>query len=94
VPLRDNEYAPWDSQLPETLGIELRDVHVTASGDLALAHWTWRFVGIGRLAGAAEVWYRATAGYRRIREQWKMIHLHESLPFDQHDAARGGGFVR
>lgn len=71
----------WFAQLPDSLGIELRDVHVTASGDLGIAHWTWRFVGSDPLPESAGMWYRGTAGYRRIREQWKIIHLHESLPF-------------
>lgn len=70
----------WAAQVPDFLGIELRDVHVTASGDLGIAHWTWRFVGSEPQPEDAGAWYRGTAAYRRIREQWKIIHLHESLP--------------
>jgi ketosteroid isomerase-like protein len=53
--------------LPASFQIEMRDLSLTASGDVALTHWLFRFPGMGKDHPAMQTWMRITAGYRRIR---------------------------
>ncbi len=65
--------------LPTTFGIEHRDLAITVSGDLAMAHWLWRFTGLKLPGGAAAGWLRSTAVYRKIGGVWKIVHEHDSM---------------
>jgi ketosteroid isomerase-like protein len=71
----------WETSLahfPAAFGAETKDVVVTASGDLAVAHYLLRFTG---LPGEPS-WIRATVVYRRISGRWLIVHEHSSVPFD------------
>lgn len=71
----------WESslgQFPASFGIETRDLTITVSGDLALAHCCLRFTGIP----AASSWIRDTAVYKRTHGKWQIVHEHCSVPFD------------
>jgi len=70
----------WEMALahfPALFGIETRDLVITVSGDLALAHSIWRFTGM-----PGQTWIRDTAVYRRGQGQWRIVHEHYSVPFD------------
>jgi uncharacterized protein (TIGR02246 family) len=65
------------------LGYELRDLAITSSGDLAVAH------GFGRLSGTMKngtrtdgIWVRFTACLQRIDGRWLVVHDHASVPLD------------
>jgi ketosteroid isomerase-like protein len=64
------------------LQTEMQDLHLTVSGDLALAHWLLRFTGMDKDHPAMQTWMRITAGYRRIRGRWQIVHEHAPVPFD------------
>jgi ketosteroid isomerase-like protein len=70
------------SHFPDSFQTELRDLSVTASGDLAVAHWLWRFAGMDKDHPAVQTWMRHTAGYRRTRGGWQIVHEHISVPFN------------
>lgn len=67
--------------LPATFQAELRDLAITASRDLAVAHWHLRFTGMGTDNPAALSWMRFSAGYRRTGDTWQIIHEHISVPY-------------
>ncbi len=74
----------WEACLPYLPGsfqTEMRDLHLAVSGDLALAHWLFRFTGMEKDHPAMQTWMRATAGYRRIGGRWRIVHEHCSVPF-------------
>jgi ketosteroid isomerase-like protein len=70
----------WETALshfPASFGIETRDLVVTASGDLAVAHFLWRFTGM-----PGQTWIRDTAIFKKIQGKWLIVHEHYSVPFD------------
>ena len=65
------------------LDYELRDLAITASGDVAFAH------GFARLSGMLKngtsgggFWVRFTACLRKIDGTWLIAHDHASVPLD------------
>jgi len=67
---------------PDSTRVETRDLRVVVSGDLALAHWLWRFTGMEKDHPAMQTWIRSTGGYQRIQGRWRIVHEHCSVPFD------------
>ena len=57
---------------------------IIVSGDLAFAHWLYRFTGMEKDHPATQTWIRATVGYKRQQGRWQIVHEHESVPFDPH----------
>ena len=71
----------WFSTWRSPLGYEIRDLSVTVDGDAAFAHGLARLSGIKVDGEKAEVWFRLTLCFRKIRGEWKIAHQHESVPF-------------
>ncbi len=77
----------WESCLPhfpDSFGIETRDFRLTISGELAVAHWLFRFTGLAEDHPATQTWLRNTTAFRRSEGRWQIIHEHVSVPFDPH----------
>ncbi|MGX2032559.1 MULTISPECIES: nuclear transport factor 2 family protein [Methylocaldum] len=75
----------WEECLPcfpDSFAMETRDLDIFVSGDLALAHWLFRFTGEEKDHPAMQTWMRLTAGYERKKGSWRIVHEHCSLPFD------------
>ena len=62
--------------------MEIRDVHVLASGDLAVAYRVSRARGTLRNGQKAESWVRATSCCQRSNHRWLITHEHVSWPVD------------
>lgn len=67
--------------LPAAFQTETRDLGVIVSGEVALAHWLWRFTGSEQDHPAMQTWFRATVGYQRQQGRWRIVHEHASVPF-------------
>lgn len=79
----------WEECLPcvpDSFRTETRDLSLAVGGDLALAHWLLRFTGMDEGHPAMQTWMRITAGYRKTRGRWEIIHEHASVPFDPQTA--------
>jgi ketosteroid isomerase-like protein len=75
----------WDACLPclpATFGTEIRDLGIFVSGDLALAHWFWRFTGMDKDHPTMQTWTRSTVGYQRHRDRWQIVYEHCAISFD------------
>jgi PhnB protein len=70
-------FATWDGPL----GFELRDLAVSASGDLAFAYGLARLRGKRSDGESTDLWYRVTVCLRRTAGRWKIVHEHASVPF-------------
>ena len=68
--------------LPARIGTEIRDLEITANGDLAFAHCLNRIMDLDTGKPATCNWVRVTVCYQRIQGQWKVVHEHVSVPFD------------
>ena len=74
----------WETCLPcmpAISGTEQRELRITISGDLALAHWISRFTGIEPDHPSAQMWLRLTAACQRNGDEWQIVHEHVSIPF-------------
>ncbi|MEH2176521.1 YybH family protein [Nostoc sp.] len=66
---------------PDTFEIETRDLKITASEDLAVAHWLFRFTG-SQDHPAMQTWMRVTAVCQKNQGEWQILHEHLSVPFN------------
>lgn len=70
-------FAAWDGPIE----IELRDLTIAVSDDVAYSHSLNRLSGT-RVGGAAvSFWMRSTLGFRKVGGAWKIAHGHTSVPF-------------
>ena len=67
---------------PDSFGIEMQDLSLTVSGDLAIAHWLFHFTGMPKDHPGAQMWMRMTSACQRKQGRWQIVHEHCSVPFD------------
>ena len=48
---------------------------------VAFSHSLNRMHGTKTDGAKADLWFRQTFGFQRIKGEWKMAHEHESVPF-------------
>jgi predicted dithiol-disulfide oxidoreductase (DUF899 family)/ketosteroid isomerase-like protein len=70
-------FATWEGPI----GFEMRDLEVTANGDLAFAHSLNRLSGRRTDGQHTDVWTRATVCFRKLAGRWMVVHEHSSVPF-------------
>ncbi|MEA5504020.1 nuclear transport factor 2 family protein [Halotia wernerae UHCC 0503] len=67
---------------PDSFEIETRDLNITVSDDLAVAHWLSHFTGMEPDHPAMQTWMRITAVCQRHQGEWQILHEHISVPFN------------
>jgi len=67
----------WDGPI----GYEMRDLKITAGGDVAFAHGLVRMSGRKADGEIVDLWFRQTVGLKIFRGAWKIVHEHDSVPF-------------
>ena len=75
----------WENMfpyLPPRLGMDIRDLSVQVSGDLAFMHCLNQLTNLDTHEPATCGWVRVTVCYQRQQGAWKVIHEHVSVPFD------------
>ena len=75
-------FLQWFDGWKGSIGMEIRDLSIVASGDIAVAHWLSR--ASGTLSNGQEVgsWVRATSCCQRSNDTWVITHEHVSWPVD------------
>jgi uncharacterized protein (TIGR02246 family) len=58
-----------------------RDLKLTVGGDVAYAHCLQHMTGTKIDGEEADLWFRATACFKREAGQWRIAHMHNSVPF-------------
>lgn len=71
----------WFATWRDPIGYEVRDLKVTASDDVAFSHALNRLSGTNIDGEKADIWFRQTLCFRKIRNDWRIAHQHESVPF-------------
>lgn len=61
---------------------EDRDVTVVSEGDVAFARMLSHVTGHRKDGVDVDMWFRTTLGLRRLGGEWKIVHEHQSEPFD------------
>jgi ketosteroid isomerase-like protein len=75
-------FSHWFETFGGLIGQEIRDVHVSASGDLAVAHMLIRASGTPRNGREVGYWVRAIDSCQQSGDRWSITHEHVSLPVD------------
>ncbi len=72
----------WLDSYAGPIGYDVRDLRVTAAGDLGFCSFLYHVGGTLKTGGQVDMWVRATLCFRRIDGRWRIVHDHESVPFD------------
>lgn len=79
--LRDR-FVHWFDRWTSSIGQEVREVSVVASGNVAVAHMLIRASGTLKIGRDVDYWVRTTNSLRRSDDSWLITHEHVSLPVD------------
>ena len=72
----------WFDGYDGPIDYSAHDVQVSAQGDLGFCSFLYHVGGTLRTGGKVNMWVRATLCCRRIDGRWRIVHDHESVPFD------------
>lgn len=72
----------WFDGWQSLIGVEIRDLSIVASADVATAHMLHRTSGTLKDGREVDYWLRATVCSRRSNDKWLITHEHISLPVD------------
>jgi len=72
----------WFALYPEGIGYEVRDLYVAAGEEVAFCHHLYRVTGTTSAGAQVDMWVRATVCFQKSDGVWKVVHDHESVPFD------------
>jgi ketosteroid isomerase-like protein len=72
----------WFSSFDGPIDFEMRNLSVTASDDVAFCHSLNRVKGIKKDGIPLEMWWRATVCLQKSDGRWRIVHQHNSVPFD------------
>lgn len=72
----------WLSSYDGAPGYEVRDLSVTAGETVTFCHYVYRVSGKLKEGGEVDMWVRATICFVKEGGEWKIMHEHQSVPFD------------
>jgi ketosteroid isomerase-like protein len=75
-------FLDWFDGWKSSIGMEIRDLTIVASGDIAAAHMLLRASGTLKDGYEVGYWVRASDCYRRSDDGWLITHEHVSVPVD------------
>lgn len=73
-------YEEFFAMFSGSLEVELRDLRIVASEDVAFLHCFDRMSGTLEGGERFDLWLRVTSGLRKINGEWRIIHDHVSVP--------------
>jgi len=71
----------WFETWASPIESKARDLEIHVSGDVAFAFALRRMTGTKKSGENVDLWFRATAGFVRRGGEWKIAHVHNSVPF-------------
>ena len=71
----------WFDTWSGPIGYALSDLTLAAAGDVAFAHGLAHMTGTKTDGETPDLWFRITLGLRKRAATWKIVHVHESVPF-------------
>ena len=70
-------FSTWDGPIVSTS----RDLEIAVGGDVAYAFGMQHLTGTKKDGEEVDLWFRATACFRREGSRWRITHMHNSVPF-------------
>jgi ketosteroid isomerase-like protein len=71
----------WFDTWESPIASESRDLKVAVGGDVAYAYGIQHMTGTKKDGEVVDLWFRATACFRRESGRWLITHMHNSVPF-------------
>jgi len=71
----------WFASFDGPIGYEMRDLDIVTDETVAFSYGLNHYSGRTQ-AGALDMWVRATTGYQKSGGVWRIVHEHQSTPFD------------
>ena len=71
----------WLTSFDGPVGYEVKDLQLAAAGNVGFAHCLTRLSGT-TANGPLNMWIRSTTCFRKFDGVWKVVHEHNSVPFD------------
>jgi uncharacterized protein (TIGR02246 family) len=75
-------FSKWFDGWQGSFGMDIRDLTILASADIAVAYWHSRASGTLKSGREAGSWVRVTSCCQRSDHGWLITHEHVSLPVD------------
>lgn len=75
----------WSNCFPyfdDNIAVERKGITIHASEDMAFVYGYSRVLGAKTDDPAAKAWCRMTVCYQKVKDQWRVIHEHISMPID------------
>lgn len=72
----------WFEGYADGPGYEVHDLIVEAGDDLGCCAFFYHVTGTLTTGDVVDMWVRSTAVFRRLDDGWRLVHAHESVPFD------------
>ena len=72
----------WFGGYPDAPGYEIRDLEVVTGINVAFAYYLYHVSGTLANGSKVDMWVRATLGLQKLDGVWKIVHEHNSTPFD------------
>jgi ketosteroid isomerase-like protein len=82
APALRGRFLQWFDGWKGSIGMEIRDLNILVSGDIAVAHWLSRASGTLKNGHEVGSWVRATSCCQRSNHRWLITHEHVSWPVD------------
>jgi ketosteroid isomerase-like protein len=77
-------FASWDGPI----GSAATHLHIRAGGDVGYAFALRHMTGRKKSGEAVDMWFRATATVAKENGDWKITHIHNSVPFAMDGSGR------
>ena len=77
-----SRFLEWFGGYQSPIDLEVRDLNLEVSGDMAVAYWFSRARGVLKNGREVGSWVRATSTCRRLDNSWLIFHEHISWPVD------------
>jgi ketosteroid isomerase-like protein len=77
-----NNFEAWFASVDGPINYEVRELFVTARGDVAFCHSLCHVRSKRTTGENADYWVRVTSGLRKMSGRWMITHEHISMPID------------
>jgi PhnB protein len=84
----------WFATWQGPIGFEVTNLRVVAGEDVAFCHALVHLTGTRTDGSASDVWYRHTLCLRKLGDEWKIAHGHESVPMRMDGSLRAAVDLR
>jgi ketosteroid isomerase-like protein len=86
-------FSQWFAGFKGSIDMQIRDLNISTSGDIAVAYWLSRARGTLKNGNEVGSWVRATNCCQRSNHGWLITHEHVSLPVDVESGSAAADLV-